>query len=60
MRQLTEPEVNEICKAHVYGISVSEIAAVMNASDKEITELLESESDRIEQLAEHYKAMEVI
>lgn len=57
---LSENQINEICKASVYGISVETIATTENLEVAQVQTILESEKSRIEELTEHYKTMEVI
>lgn len=57
---LTEPQINEICKAFVYGRTIEDIAAVEELPIEDVKQLLSDNAEKVQQLKTFYKSMGVI
>lgn len=60
IKNLTEPQINEICKAFVYGRTVEDIAEIEELSVEDVKQLLADNEDTIKNLKTFYKTMGVI
>ena len=60
MKTLSEPQVNEICKAFVYGRTIEDIAAVEELSVEDVKQLLSDNAEKVQELRQFYKSMGVI
>lgn len=60
IKTLTEPQINEICKAFVYGRTIEDIAAVEELSVEDVKQLLNDNAEKVQQLKTFYKSMGVI
>ena len=54
---LTEPQVNEICKAFVYGRTIEDIAEIENIPADDVKQILAENSEQVQQLKQFYKSM---
>lgn len=59
-KNLSEPQINEICKAFVYGRTVEDIAEIEELSVEDIKIILADNEDTIKNLKTFYKSMGVI
>lgn len=57
---LSEPQINEVCKAIVYGRTFEDISTIMQIPIDVVKEISANESERIAQLKQYYSEMEVI
>lgn len=60
IKNLTEPQINEICKAFVYGRTIEDIAAVEELPVEDIKQLLSDNAEKVQELKTFYKSMGVI
>lgn len=60
IKNLTEPQINEICKAFVYGRTIEDIAAVEELSVEDVKQLLKDNAEKVQELKTFYKSMGVI
>jgi DNA-directed RNA polymerase specialized sigma24 family protein len=60
IKNLTEPQINEICKAFVYGRTVEDIAAVEELPVEDVKQLLSDNAEKVQELKTFYKSMGVI
>lgn len=60
IKKLTEPQINEICKAFVYGRTIEDIAAVEKLSVEDVKQLLSDNAEKVQELKTFYKSMGVI
>ena len=60
IKNLTEPQINEICKAFVYGRTIEDIAAVEELSVEDVKQLLSDNTEKVQELRQFYKSMGVI
>lgn len=60
IKNLTEPQINEICKAFVYGRTIEDIAAVEELSVEDVKQLLSDNTEKVQELKTFYKSMGVI
>lgn len=60
MKALSEPQVNEICKAAVYGRTIEDIAAVEELPVEDVKQLLSDNAEKVQELRQYYKSMGVI
>lgn len=60
MKILSEPQVNEICKAFVYGRTIEDIAAVEELPVEDVKQLLSNNAEKVQELRQFYKSMGVI
>lgn len=60
IKNLTEPQINEICKAFVYGRTIEDIAAVEELSVEDVKQLLNDNAEKVQELKTFYKSMGVI
>ena len=60
IKKLTEPQINEICKAFVYGRTIEDIAAVEELSVDDVKQLLSDNAEKVQELKTFYKSMGVI
>jgi DNA-directed RNA polymerase specialized sigma24 family protein len=60
IKNLTEPQINEICKAFVYGRTIEDIAAVEELSVEDVKQLLSDNAEKVQELKTFYKSMGVI
>ena len=60
MKALSEPQVNEICKAFVYGRTIEDIAAVEELPVEDVKQLLSDNAEKVQELRHFYKSMGVI
>jgi hypothetical protein len=56
----TEPQINEICKAFVYGRTIEDIAAVEELPVEDVKQLLSDNAEKVQELKTFYKSMGVI
>ena len=59
-KNLTEPQINEICKAFVYGRTIEDIAAVEELPVEDVKQLLSDNAEKVQELKTFYKSMGVI
>ena len=57
IKNLTEPQKNEICKAFVYGRTTEDIAAVEKLPVEDVKQLLSDNAEKVRQLRQFFKAM---
>lgn len=60
IKNLTEPQTNEICKAFVYGRTIEDIAAVEELPVDDVKQLLSDNAEKVQELKTFYKSMGVI
>lgn len=60
IKKFTEPQINEICKAFVYGRTIEDIAAVEELSVEDVKQLLSDNAEKVQELKTFYKSMGVI
>ena len=60
IKNLTEPQINEICKAFVYGRTIEDIAAVEELPIEDVKQLLSDNAKKVQELRQFYKSMGVI
>jgi DNA-directed RNA polymerase specialized sigma24 family protein len=60
IKNLTEPQINEICKAFVYGRTIEDIAAIEELSVEDVKQLLSDNAEKVQELKTFYKSMGVI
>ncbi len=60
IKKITEPQINEICKAFVYGRTIEDIAAVEELPVEDVAQLLKDNAEKVQQLKTFYKSMGVI
>jgi DNA-directed RNA polymerase specialized sigma24 family protein len=60
IKNLTEPQINEICKAFVYGRTVEDIAAIEELPVEDVKQLLSDNAEKVQELKTFYKSMGVI
>ena len=60
MKTLSEPQVNEICKAFVYGRTIEDIAAVEELPVEDVKQILSNNAEKVQELRQFYKSMGVI
>jgi hypothetical protein len=60
IKNLTEPQINEICKAFVYGRTVEGIASIEQLPFTDVAQLLKDNAEKVQQLKTFYKSMGVI
>lgn len=60
IKTLTEPQINEICKAFVYGRTIEDIAAVEELPVEDVKQLLSDNAEKVQELKTFYKSMGVI
>lgn len=60
IKNLTEPQINEICKAFVYGRTAEDIAAVEKLPVEDVKQLLSNNAEKVQELRQFYKSMGVI
>ena len=60
IKHLTEPQINEICKAFVYGRTIEDIAAVEELAVEDVKQLLSDNAEKVQELKTFYKSMGVI
>ncbi len=59
-KNLTEPQINEICKAFVYGRTIEDISAVEGLPVEDVKQLLSDNAEKVQELRQFYKSMGVI
>lgn len=57
---LSEPQINEICKAFVYGRTAKDIAEIEELSEEDVMQILKDNSKTVQTLNTYYKTMGVI
>ena len=60
IKNLTEPQINEICKAFVYGRTIEDIASVEQLPVTDVAQLLKDNAEKVQELKTFYKSMGVI
>ena len=60
IKNLTEPQINEICKAFVYGRTIEDIANIEQLPVTDVAQLLKDNAEKVQQLKTFYKSMGVI
>ena len=60
IKNLTEPQINEICKAFVYGRTIEDIASIEELSVEDVKQLLNDNAEKVQELKTFYKSMGVI
>lgn len=60
VKNLTEPQINEICKAFVYGRTIEDIASIEHIPIAEVTQLIKNSTEKVQELKAYYKSMGVI
>jgi hypothetical protein len=60
IKNLTEPQINEICKAFVYGRTVEDIASIEQLPVTDVAQLLKDNAEKVQELKTFYKSMGVI
>ena len=60
IKKLAEPQINEICKAFVYGRTIEDIAAVEKLPVEDVKQLLSDNAEKVQELKTFYKSMGVI
>ena len=60
IKNLTEPQINEICKAFVYGRTIEDIASIEQLPVTDVAQLLKENAEKVQQLKTFYKSMGVI
>lgn len=60
IKTLTEPQINEICKAFVYGRTVEDIASIEQLPVTDVAQLLKDNAEKVQELKTFYKSMGVI
>ena len=60
IKNLTEPQINEICKAFVYGRTIEDIASIEQLPVTDVAQLLKDNAEKVQQLKTFYKSMGVI
>jgi DNA-directed RNA polymerase specialized sigma24 family protein len=60
IKNLAEPQINEICKAFVYGRTIEDIAAVEELPVEDVKQLLSDNTEKVQELKTFYKSMGVI
>lgn len=60
IKNLTEPQINEICKAFVYGRTIEDIAAIEELPIEDVEQLLKDNTEKVQELKTFYKSMGVI
>ena len=60
IKNFTEPQINEICKAFVYGRTFEDIAAVEELPVEDVKQLLSDNAEKVQELKTFYKSMGVI
>ena len=60
IKNLTEPQINEICKAFVYRRTIEDIAAVEELPVEDVKQLLSDNAEKVQELKTFYKSMGVI
>jgi DNA-directed RNA polymerase specialized sigma24 family protein len=60
IKNLTEPQINEICKAFVYGRTIEDIAAVEELPVEDVKQLISDNAEKVQELRQFYKSMGVI
>jgi hypothetical protein len=58
--EISEPQINEICKAFVYGRTIEDIAAVEELPVTDVAQLLKDNAEKVQELKTFYKSMGVI
>lgn len=57
---LSEPQINEICKAFVYGRTAEDIASVEELPVEDVKQLLKDNAEKVQELKTFFKSMGVI
>ena len=60
IKKLTEPQINEICKAFVYGRTIEDIASIEQLPVTDVAQLLKDNAEKVQELKTFYKSMGVI
>ena len=60
IKNLSEPQINEICKAFVYGRTIEDIASIEQLPVTDVAQLLKDNAEKVQQLKTFYKSMGVI
>ena len=60
IKNLTEPQINEICKAFVYGRTIEDIASIEQLPVTDVAQLLKDNAEKVQELKTFYKSMGVI
>lgn len=60
IKNLTEPQINEICKAFVNGHTTADIAVIEDIPEKDVKQILKDNNEKVQQLKTFYKSMGVI
>ena len=60
IKNLSEPQINEICKAFVYGRTIEDIASIEELSVEDVKQLLNDNAEKVQELKTFYKSMGVI
>lgn len=60
IKNLTEPQINEICKAFVYGRTIEDIANIEQLPVTDVAQLLKDNAEKVQELKTFYKSMGVI
>jgi hypothetical protein len=58
--EITEPQINEICKAFVYGRTIEDIASIEQLPVTDVAQLLKDNAEKVQELKTFYKSMGVI
>jgi hypothetical protein len=60
IKNLSEPQINEICKAFVYGRTIEDIASIEQLPVTDVAQLLKDNAEKVQELKTFYKSMGVI
>ena len=59
-KTMSEEQINDICKAFVYGRTIEDIAAVEELPVEDVKQLLSDNTEKVQELKTFYKSMGVI
>jgi hypothetical protein len=59
-KALTEPQINEICKAFVYGRTAADIAMIEELPEEDVMQILKDNNETVQALNTYYKTIGVI
>ena len=60
VKNLTESQINEICKAFVYGRTIVDIASIEHIPATDVAQLIKDNSEKVQELKTYYKSMGAI
>ena len=60
VKNLSEPQINEICKAFVYGRTIEDIAIIEHIPATEVAQIIKDNSEKVHELKVYYKSMGAI